>query len=110
MAFCPNCGTNLVATTNFCPNCGTAIKEIHTHNTYNQNTNQQWSNTAKTVGTVAGAAVGVSLLNRLVHRRRRPPVMPPRTGPMGGSGMHGHGPMGGPGGRGHGPMGGPGRR
>lgn len=92
MAYCQNCGTNLDTNPNYCPNCGAALNAVDT-----QQTNQQWSNTAKTVGTVAGAAVGATLLTGLLRRRRRH-HMPPHGGHMGGPGGMGHGPMGGPGG------------
>ena len=98
MAYCQNCGANIDANVNFCSNGGTEINGTNTTNSNTQNINQQWSNTAKTVGTVAGAVVGASLLSHLFHRRRRPPMMH-HHGPMGGPGGHGHGPMGGPGGR-----------
>lgn len=109
MAYCQHCGTNLDTNPNFCPNCGAQLNDATPDQaTFQQQGNsRQWSNTAKTVGTVAGVAVGASVLGGLLRRRRRRPPMPPHGGFMGGHGRHGHGghgPMGGPGG----PMGGPG--
>lgn len=92
MAYCQNCGTNLDSNPNFCPNCGAAQQASNQR----QENNAQWSDTAKTVGTVAGVAVGASLLGSILRRRRRRPPMPPHGRFMGG---HGH----------HGPMGGHGR-
>lgn len=105
MAYCQNCGTNLDTYSNFCPNCGAALSDGTAQQAYNQaqGNNWQWSDAAKTVGTVAGVAAGASVLGSLLRRRRRRPPMPPHNGPMGRHG--GHGPMGGHGG--HGPMGGP---
>ena len=105
MAYCQNCGTNLDTNPNFCPNCGAALSNVTAQlvNDQQQDNARQWSDTAKTVGTVAGVAAGASLLGGLLRRRRRRPPMPPHGGHMGG-----HGPMGGHGG--HGPMGGPGGR
>lgn len=83
---------------NFCPNCGTAVGNA---NSFSTNETTGTSDTAKTVATVAGAAVGVSLLSRLFGggRHRRPPMpphhppMPPHRGPMGGHrGPGGRGP------------------
>lgn len=111
MAYCQYCGTKLEDTARFCPNCGAARTGSTTQadpaNTTAQS-NAQWSNTARTVGTVAGVAVGASLLSRLFRPRppRHPgPPMGPHHGPMGGphhgpgGPVGGHGPMGGPGGR-----------
>lgn len=98
MAYCQNCGTNLDTNPNFCPNCGAQLNDAvpQQADTQQQANNRQWSNTAKTVGAVAGAAVGASVLGSLMRRHRRRPPMPPHGGHMG---RHrGHGPMGGPGG------------
>lgn len=92
MPYCSSCGSNINSNVNFCPNCGAAI---NTSTNQSQTTYQnQNSDTAKTVATVASTAVGVSLLSRMLHRPRRHGMMPPpHRGPMGGP--H-HGPMGGP--------------
>ena len=98
--YCQNCGAELVSTANFCPNCGTAVNGGSSANTEN---NSQFSGAAKTAATVAGAAVGVSLLGSLLRRRRRPPMAPPPRRPFGrrrGGPHGGPGPMGGPGGPG----------
>lgn len=103
MAYCQQCGSRMDDSANFCPSCGASVNGTTSQN--NTQTNDQWSNTAKAVGTVAGAAVGVSLLSRL-FRPRRPPMGP--HGPMMGGphrGPHGPGGFGGPRG-GHGGPGG----
>lgn len=95
MAYCVNCGADLGDKANFCSSCGTAVNG----NTQTQNDQDRASGTAKTAATIAGTAIGVSVLNRILHRRRHrmmPP--PPHRGPMGGP----RGPRGGPGGRGPG--------
>lgn len=102
MAYCQNCGTVLDTNPNFCPNCGAAFDNGVTQQTGGQQNNtRQWSNTTKTVGTIAGVAVGASVLGNILRRHRRPP-MPPHGGFMGGHRGHGGhmggGPMGGPGG------------
>lgn len=91
MVYCQNCGTNLDTNPNFYPNCGIALHKASAEQVnYNEQTNnRQWSNTAKTVGTIAGVAAGASLLSGLFRRHRRRPPMPPHGG---------HGPMSGPGG------------
>ena len=98
MAYCQNCGTDLDTDPNFCPNCGTQLNEANPQQAtaQEQTDNRQWSNTAKTVGTVAGLAVGASVLGGLIRRHRRRPPMHHHGGFMGGH--RGHGPMGGPGG------------
>ena len=105
MAYCQNCGTNIDGTPNFCPNCGASLNAANQQTCSNNGTNtrasSQWSNTAKTVGTVAGVAVGASLLGSLLHRRRRRHRPPMGPGPMMGGHHRGpRGPMGGPGGPG----------
>lgn len=113
MAYCQYCGASLDGSPNFCPSCGASLNGNTQNNNANTQaqSNNQWS-TAKTVGTVAGAAVGVSLLSRLF--RPRPPHHPPmgpHHGPHGGfggprGGFGGPGPRGGFGGPGgHGPGG-----
>lgn len=99
MAYCQYCGSDLGNAANFCPNCGAALNNTAAQN---NGSTTQWSDTAKTVGTVAGVAVGASLLSRMFRRpryRHGPPM-----GPFHGPGPHHRGP-GGPMG-GHGPMGG----
>lgn len=97
--YCQYCGTQLAEGANFCPNCGASTSATN-HNTgaTAQNT-QQWSDTAKTAGTVAGAVVGASVLSRLLRRRRyhhpRPPMGGPHHGPRGPMGGRPHGHMGG---------------
>lgn len=97
MAYCQNCGAQLSDSANFCPSCGASV------NGTAQATNTQTTNTqadaAKVVGTVAGVAVGASLLSRLF--RPRPPYHHPPMGPY--HGPRGpRGPMGGPHGGPHG--------
>lgn len=101
MAYCQNCGAQLSDSANFCPSCGASV------NGTAQTTNTQAADAAKVVGTVAGVAVGASLLSRLFRPRppyHRPPMGPfhgprgPRGGFGGPGGPHG-GPHGGPGGR-----------
>lgn len=92
MAYCQNCGATIDTNANFCPSCGAAQ-----NGTNAQTQNAHHSDTAKTVATAAGTALGVSMLSRKLHRRRRPP-MPPHGGMMGGPMMGGH--------RGRGPRGG----
>lgn len=93
MSYCTNCGTQIKDSVRFCPHCGTPIHECE-----NVTQNTKTKDTVKTAATIAGTAVGVSLLSRMARRRRRPP-MPPHGGMMVGPG--GRGPMGGPGGIGH---------
>lgn len=95
MAYCGNCGVQIQDTVNFCPNCGAAMNNTTAAGTQNSS----YTGAAKTAATIAGTAVGVSLLSRLFRRRCRPP-MPPHGGMMGG-------PMRGPGGHRGGPHGGP---
>lgn len=85
MTYCEKCGTQISDTANFCPGCGAAVNNVGSDT---QNRNTEYSDAAKTAATVAGAAVGVSLLSRMFRRRRRPP-MPPHDGPMGGPGGRG---------------------
>ncbi len=95
MAYCVNCGAKLGDGANFCPSCGTAV------NGNNQSTQNQSSDAAKTAATIAGTALGVSILSNMMRRRRHRMMPPPHRGPMGGP----RGPMGGiggPGGRGPG--------
>lgn len=88
MAYCSNCGANIDAGANFCPSCGARLNS--------SSTQSQSSDTSKTVATIAGTAIGVSVLSRMMHRRRRHMIMPPppHRGPMGAP--HRGGPMGGP--------------
>lgn len=88
MAYCSNCGASINAGANFCPSCGARLNSSATQS--------QSSDTSKTVATIAGTAVGVSILSRMMHRRRRHMIMPPppHRGPMGAP--HRGGPMGGP--------------
>lgn len=90
MAYCQNCGTGIGSAGNYCPNCGAALSSVNNTAYTFQNGN---SNTMKTAATVAGAAVGVSLLSNLFHRRHRPPMHGPMHGMShGGPGMMGRGP------------------
>ncbi len=93
MTYCTNCGTQINDDVNFCPSCG-ATASGHGDTAQSKRS----GNAAKTAATIAGTAVGVSLLSRMARRRHRPP-MPPHGGMhRGGIPPHGRrGPMGGPG-------------
>ena len=60
MAYCQNVGTNLDANPTFCLNCGVALNDVTAEqaNQDEQIHNRQSSDTAKTLGTVAGVAAG----------------------------------------------------
>lgn len=93
--YCNNCGAEAAAGAKYCSSCGSALETNYDYENVDAAQNQtNTGKTVKTVATVAGLAVGASLLGNMLHRRRRPP-MPPHGGMMGG-------PMGGPMG-GHGP-------
>ena len=69
MPFCPNCSSSVNSYANFCPNCGSSL-----------NYGSTGSSVAKTVTTVAGTAIGLSMLNKMAHRRHHhhmPPPPPP---------------------------------
>lgn len=96
-----------------CQYCGAALNAANNQNTAsdasaNTQASHQWSNTAKTVGTVAGIAIGASVLGGLLrrHRHHRRPPMGPHHGMTGRHHRPGHGGPGHMGG--HGPMGGSG--
>ena len=94
MAYCEKCGMQMDSTANFCPNCGNPVKG---YSGGAQTANN--SDTARTVATIAGTAVGVSLLNRLFrHRHCGRPMPPPPPRGMG-CGPFRRPPMGGFGGR-----------
>lgn len=106
MAYCQNCGVNIDENANFCPSCGASQKGSVSQT-------QQSNETAKTVATAAGTALGVSMLSGMLRGRRRRFHVSPYGGmcfgPLNRGPMRGHGPMGrGPrgGGRGHGRPGG----
>ena len=109
--FCTNCGFEITDySVNFCPNCGTATGANA------QQTTTVVNESDTTLGDIAKTAIGVSLINRLLHGSRRPrrpahriphapfhpaPPRPGHRGPGGGRGPGGRGPGGrGPGGRG----------
>ena len=71
--YCKNCGLELDYQTNFCPNCGTAV------GIDNQVDADEGSGVGKTIATVAGAALGISLLKRLTRNVHVAPPPPHRS-------------------------------
>ena len=67
--YCNNCGTEITTNANFCSCCGNALNKNagYTENVNGQSTSGM-SDTAKTVATVAGVAVGASLLGCMFRR------------------------------------------
>ena len=112
--FCTNCGFEINDyNVNFCPNCGAAAGANVQQNAAAS------SDSGDTIGKVIGAAVGLSLLNRMVKNNRRPRrrsmlnvLLHPTCrhhGPLPGHIAHGRRAFRGPGFGGPG-FGGPGRR
>ena len=83
--YCSYCGANIGNYSDYCPNCKASFDGYSNHTS---------SGVGKTIATIAGTAIGVSMLSHMAHRRRHPVPPPPpphHRPPVRSSGLFRHG-------------------